>query len=104
MVAPVPLVGQADAGAEGAPSEVAEQSATEAIPLPTLERAELLLALVAPSVVGAAPPVEALLMQVEVAMTVTSQVQPDTAVVVFEDAARSTPPATQVTTPDVDRT
>ena len=55
MVAPVPSVGQADAGAEGAPSEVAEQPATKVIPLPTSERMELPLALVVPSVVGMAP-------------------------------------------------
>ena len=69
----VPSVGQTDTGAEGAPSEVIEQSATEVILLPTLERMELPLALAAPTVVGATPPVEALPTQAEVATTVTSQ-------------------------------
>ena len=69
----MPSVGQADAGAEGAPSEVAEQLAAEVIPLATSERTELPLVLVAPSVVGVAPPVEASAWQAEVATTMTSQ-------------------------------
>ena len=41
----MPSVGQTDAGAEGAPLEVAERPAMEAIPLPMLEWAKLPLAL-----------------------------------------------------------
>ena len=59
MVAPMPSVGQAGAGAEEAPLGVAEQTTAEVTPPPTLERMELPPALVAPSVVGAAPQVEA---------------------------------------------
>ena len=59
VVVPVPSAGQADAGAEGAPSEVAEQPTSEAILLPMSEQAELPHALMTPSVVGVAPPVEA---------------------------------------------
>ena len=55
---PVPSAGQADAGAKGAPSEVAEQTVAEVIPLPMSELTELPLAFVAPSVVGAALQVE----------------------------------------------
>ena len=51
----MPSVGQADAGAKGAPSEVAEKTAAEVIPLPTSERTGLPLTFVVPSVVGAAP-------------------------------------------------
>ena len=87
VVAPVPSVGQTDARAEGAPLAVAEQPAMEVIPLPTLGRTELPLVLVAPFVVGAAPLVEAPPTQAEVATTVTSQAQPDIAVVVPEEAA-----------------
>ena len=68
----MPSVGQADVGAEGAPSRVAEQTAVEVIPPPTSERMELPLRLVVPSVVGAAPQAEAPVLQAEVAMTVTS--------------------------------
>ena len=92
VVVPMPLAGQVDTGAEGAPSEVAEQLAMEVIPLLTSERAKLSLTLVAPSVVGVAPPVKAPLTQTEVAMIVTSQAQPDATTVVPEDAARSVPP------------
>ena len=73
VVAPVPLASQADTGAKGAPSEVTEQPASEVILLSMLKRAELLLMLVASSVVGIAPPVEAPLTQMKVAVTVTSQ-------------------------------
>ena len=72
-MAPASSVGQADAEAEGVPSEVAEQPATEVILLPTVERTGLSLALVAPTVVGATPPIEALPTQTEVATIVTSQ-------------------------------
>ena len=72
MVASMSSVGQADAGAEEASSGVTEHMATEVIPPPTLERTELPLTLVAPSVVGAVPQAEAPASQAEVAMTVTS--------------------------------
>ena len=62
-----------DTEAKGAPSKVAEQPVTEVILLPTSERTELPLALAAPTVVGATPPVEALPTQVEVAMAVTGE-------------------------------
>ena len=55
MVVPMPSVGQTVAGAKGTPSEVTEQMAMEAIPLPTLERTELPLALVALTAVGVMP-------------------------------------------------
>ena len=71
-VAPVPSVGQAGAGAEEAPSGVAEQTTTEVTPSPTLERTELSPVLVAPSVVGASPQVEASASQAEVATTAPS--------------------------------
>ena len=103
-VAPVPSAGQAGAKAEGMPSEVAKQPATEVIPLPTSERMELSPALLAPTVVGATPPVEALPMQAEVSMTVTSEAQPDAAMVVPEDTARPMPLTSQVTAPDVGQT
>ena len=103
-VAPVPSAGQADVGAEGAPSGVTEQMAAEVIPLPTSKRTELPLALVAPSMVGATPQVEAPMSQVEVAATVTSQAQPNAAMVVPEEAARSVPPAALAMAPEVGRT
>ena len=59
MVAYVPSVGQAGAGAGGAPLEVAEQPAMEVIPLPMMGRTELPSMLVAPTAMGATPPVEA---------------------------------------------
>ena len=65
-VAPMPSVGQVDAGADRAPSGVAEQTTVEVTLPPTLERMELPPTLVVPSMVGAAS-------QAEVAMTVTSQ-------------------------------
>ena len=40
VVVPVPSSGHADAGAEGAPSKVSEQSAMEVILLPTLGQTE----------------------------------------------------------------
>ena len=67
----MPSAGQADTRAEGAPSVIVEQLAMEVILLPTSERTELLITLVAPSVVGAMLPVEAPLMQAEVGTTVT---------------------------------
>ena len=99
----MPSVGQADAGAEEAPSGVIEHMTTEVIPPPMSEWMELPLALVAPSVVGAAPQAEAPASQAEVAATVTSQAQPDTATVVSEGAARSVPPAAQATVPEAGR-
>ena len=72
-VAPVPLAGQADTEADGAPSGVTEQTAAEVISTPMSERTELPLTLVAPSVVGMAPQAEALALPAKVAMTVTSQ-------------------------------
>ena len=71
-VAPVPSVGQAGARAEEAFLGVTEHMAAEVIPPPTSERTGPPLALVAPSVVGAAPQAEAPASQVEVAATVTS--------------------------------
>ena len=59
MVAPVPSVGQAGAGAKGMPSEVAEEPAMEVIPLPMMGRMELPTALVAPTAVGVTPLVKA---------------------------------------------
>ena len=53
MVAPVPLAGWADTGAQRAPSEVREQPAMAAIPLPTMGQTGLPFALVAPTMVGA---------------------------------------------------
>ena len=53
-VVPVPSVGQVVGKAEGVPSEVDEQPAMEAIPLPTSERAELPAALVVSTTVGVA--------------------------------------------------
>ena len=73
VVALVPSAGQGGAGAEEAPSRVAEQTTAKVNPPPTLERTELPPALVAPSMVGTAPQVEALASQAEVVMTVTSQ-------------------------------
>ena len=58
-VVPAPSVGQAGAGAKEAPSGVAKQTTVEVTPLPTLERTGLLPALVAPSIVCAAPQVKA---------------------------------------------
>ena len=103
-VAPVPSVGQASVGAEGAPSEVVEQPVIEAIPLLMSERMELPLTLVAPTVVGATPPVEALPTQAEVGATATSQAQPDAATVMFAGAARSMPPVAQATAPEAGQT
>ena len=57
--APVPLAGQVDTRAQGMPLEVVEQSVTVVIPLSTAGRTELPTVLVAPTVVGATPPVEA---------------------------------------------
>ena len=65
VVVPVPSEGQAGVEAGGAPAEVTNQLATEAIPLLTSERKELPLALVAPTMVGATPPVKALSSQAE---------------------------------------
>ena len=68
-VAPMPLVGQAGARAEEAPSGGVEQTTTEVTPLPTLEWTEQPPVLVAPSVVGAASQVEAPMSQAEEAFT-----------------------------------
>ena len=87
MVVLVPSVGQTIIGAEGTPSEVTEQSATEVIPLSTSEQTELPLALMAPTIVGVTPPVEAPPTQMEVPATVVSQVEPNVATVVPEDAS-----------------
>ena len=84
-VAPMPSAGQADAGADGAPSRVTEQMAAKVTPPPMSERTELPLELVAPSVVGAAPQVEAPTSQAQVTATVMSQAQPDAATVVSEE-------------------
>ena len=53
MVAPVPSVGQADAGARRMPSEVAEELAREVMPLLTMGRSELPTTLVVPTLAGA---------------------------------------------------
>ena len=50
----MPSAGQVIGEAEGAPSEVAVQPATEVIPLPMSERAELSAALVASTTAGMA--------------------------------------------------
>ena len=73
VVTPAPSVGQVGAGAEEAPSGVAEQMTAGVTPLPTLEQTGPQPVLVAPSAVGAAPPIEAPASQAEVATTVTSQ-------------------------------
>ena len=83
---------------------VTEQKTTEVTPPPTLERMELPPMLVAPSVVGMAPQVEAPASQAEVAMTVPSQEQPDAATVVSEGAAESTPSVAQAAAPEAGRT
>ena len=53
MVAPVPSAGWVNAGVQGAPSEVKEQSVTVVIPLPTARQTGLSTALVALTVAGA---------------------------------------------------
>ena len=69
-----PISSESDASvttfAQGAPSEVTEQSVTFAIPLPMAGRMGLPTALVASTVVGAEQPVVTLLTQVEVAVAV----------------------------------
>ena len=65
-VVPMPLEGQVVGEAKGVPSEVAEQTATEAIPLLTLEWAELLVVFVALAKVGVAQPDEVPPTKVEV--------------------------------------
>ena len=57
MVAPVPLAGRAAVGVQGAPSEVAEQPVTAAIPLSVARRTGLTIVLMAPTMVGMAQPV-----------------------------------------------
>ena len=52
MVVPMPLMGWADVGAQGAPSEVTEQPVMAAIPLPTMGWMELPTTLVTPTVVS----------------------------------------------------
>ena len=54
MVAPMPLVGRADVGVQGAPLKVVEQPVTAVILLPMAEQTGLSTVLVAPTVVGAA--------------------------------------------------
>ena len=66
VVVPVPLEGQAVSEAEGAPSEVAGQMATEENPLPTSEWAEPTAAPVASTTVGVAQPDEVPPTKVEV--------------------------------------
>ena len=68
----VPSTRQIATRAEGMPSEVTEQTATKAIPLPTSERMELPLALMASTAVGVMLPIEAPLTWLEVVATVTS--------------------------------
>ena len=104
MVAPVPSASQADVRAEEASSRVTEHMAVEVIPPPTSERTEPPLALVAPSMVGAAPQAEAPASQMEVAMTVTSQGQLDAATMVSEGAMQSVPPMAQATAPEACQT
>ena len=70
MVAPMPLVGRVDAGAQGMPSEVVEQLAMAAIPLSMTERTGLQSALMAPTMVGVAQSVMTPPMQVEVVAAV----------------------------------
>ena len=66
MVALVPLVGQAIAGAEGVPVEITERPVMEVILLLTLERAELSTTLIASTMVGAAQSDEVSSMEAEV--------------------------------------
>ena len=73
VAAPMPSAGQAGVGAQRIPSEVAEQPAMVVTPLPTTGRMELPTAIVAPTVAGATPSVEAPLMQAEVAATMIGQ-------------------------------
>lgn len=103
-VALVPSVGQANARADGAPSGVIEQTTVEVTRPPTSKRTELLLALVALSMVGVVPQVEAPASQAQVAMTVTSQAQPNIAMVASEEAARSVPLMAQAMESEVGRT
>ena len=70
MVVPMPLAGRVDAGAQGTPSEVMEQPAMAAIPLPTMGRMGLPTMLMASNMVGVMQPVRTLPMQAEVAATV----------------------------------
>lgn len=73
MVASVPSVGQVGARADGTPSEVTEQPAMEVILLPTMGQMELSTALVAPTMVGATPLIEAPLMETEVVATMIGE-------------------------------
>ena len=86
-MAPVPSVGRADAGAQGTPLEVVEQLAMATIPLPTMGRTGLPTALEASIVVGTTQSVRTLLMQVEVAATVTGRSQPGAIVAAPEEPA-----------------
>jgi len=83
----MPLVGRADAGVLGAPSEVVEQPVTTAIPLPTAGRTRLPTELMEPIVAGAARLVVTPPTQVEVAAAVTDGSQPGTTVAVPEALA-----------------
>ena len=72
MVASVPLVGQADVGAQRAPSEVTELPVMAAIPLPTAGWIGLLTPLVMLTVAGTTQPVMTPPTQVEVAADMTN--------------------------------
>ena len=76
MVAPMPSVGWANTGVQGAPLEVMEQPVMTTIPLPTVGRTGLPTALVAPTVAGATQLVVTPPTQVEVAAAVTDGSQP----------------------------
>jgi len=100
-VAHVPWVVWLDVGAQGMPSEVAEQPAMAVIPLPTTGRMGLPTALVAPTVAGVTQPVGAPPTQVEAA---TGGPQPGATVAASEAPARPAPSAAQATTPGVGQT
>ena len=71
MVVPVPLLGQMGGEPKAAPSEVAEQPATEAIPLPMSKWVELPATLVASTTAGGAQPDEVLPIEAEVMVAMT---------------------------------
>ena len=72
----MPLVGRANTGAQGVPSEVVEQPVMAAIPLPMMGRMGLPTMLVALTVGGVTQSVITPLTQVEVAAAVTDGSQP----------------------------
>ena len=86
-VAPVPSAGWANVGGQGAPSEVTEQSAMVATPLPMTGRTELPTVLMVPTTVGAMQPVMTPPTQVEVAAAVTGRLQLGAIVVALEELA-----------------